>query len=284
MNSLQQLIDYLQVTRDKEQQFIGKASSNDFHVYGGHILTQAIDATRQCCPDSYALQSLHGQFLRPGIVKEPIQIRVEDLKDGRRFKIYNVYCQQQGKTIFFATVTFHLPEEGFEHTRKAPTLTLPAEDKASLFIDRTTPLADDKPREDAALEVRIEDINKPDIELKPEQITWFKIANDNKEAAALTDWQQTLLLAYCSDWNMPTVALRPHTINKNQKLKVASLDHSIWFYQQAHMNNWAAHVKDSPAAQDGRGHSRGLFYSAEGDLLACVNQESFMVAQDKLDE
>lgn len=278
MSPLARLVQSLQVTADKDRHFIGQPSTNDFHVYGGLILSQAIDAARQCSPSNYALQSLHGQFLRPGIAKENIQIRVDDLKDGRRFKIFNVYCEQQGKTIFFATVTFHLPEQSFEHTRKAPALSLPAEDKATLFIDRMTPLPEDKTRDDAALEVRIEDINKFDIELKPEQITWFKTADDT---LALTHWQQTLLLAYCSDWNLPTVALRPHIITKDQKLKAASLDHSIWFYQQAQLDNWAAHVKDSPAAQGGRGHSRGLFYSATGDLLACVNQESFMVAMDK---
>ncbi|ARN75228.1 acyl-CoA thioesterase [Oceanicoccus sagamiensis] len=278
MNALNQLVNALQVTKISERQFTGEASNNDFHVYGGLILTQAIDASKQCCPDNYALQSLHGQFLRPGIVKEKIDIRVDNLKDGRRFKVFNVYCEQQGNTIFFATVTFHLPEPSFEHTREVPTLSLPAEDKASFFIDRTTPLPKDKTPDDAALEVRIEEINQHDAELKPEQITWFKTTDDT---SALTQWQHTLLLAYCSDWNMPTVALRPHTISEQQKLKVASLDHSIWFYQQAQLDNWAAHIKDSPAAQDGRGHSRGLFYSANGDLLACVNQESFMVALDK---
>jgi acyl-CoA thioesterase-2 len=281
MKPLQQLIERLQVSHDVGRQFIGQASASDVHVYGGLILTQAIDAAKHCCPDTYSLQSLHGQFLRPGIVQEAINIRVEDLKDGRRFKVYNVYCQQQGKTIFFATVTFHLPEDSFQHTQPAPPLTLPADDKAHLFIDRTTPITPDQRREDAAVEVRIDNPNQLDQALDPEQVTWFKTSHDSIETASLTDWQQTLLLAYCSDWNMPTVAIRPHIINTQQRLKIASLDHSICFYQQANLDNWVACVQQSPAASGGRGHSRGLFYSEHGELLASVNQESFMVTEDK---
>lgn len=277
MTALQQLLKLLHVTPSGEGQFIGKPGAGDFRIYGGLILTQAIDAARQCCPADFALQSLHGQFLRPGDYQHDIEIRVEDLKQGRRFKLYNVYCQQQGKTIFFATVTFHLPEDSFEHTQQAPGLTLPTEDKARLFIDRTTPLPDDQPRTEAALELRIEEINQFDQVQMPEQVTWFKTASSNK----LSDWQQTLLLAYCSDWNMPIVAARPHTLKENQRPNIASLDHSIWFYRQADLSHWTAYVQESPAALNGRGHTRGLLYSEQGELLACVNQECFMVTESK---
>ena len=101
------------------------------------------------------------------------------------------------------------------------------------------------------------------------------------EYQLLTDWQQTLLLAYCSDWNMPIVAARPHTLNDQQKPKIASLDHSIWFYQQANLHDWAAYVQESPAAMNSRGHTRGLLYSRQGDLLACVNQEAFLSTMAK---
>jgi acyl-CoA thioesterase-2 len=279
MTALHELIKRLQVTPVKDKHFLGAPSSSDSHVYGGLILTQAIDAARQCCPADFAVQSLHGQFLRPGIAQQSIEIRVEALKKGRRFMVYNVYCEQQAKIIFFATITFYIPEDSFEHTLQAPELILPDKDKAQFYIDRSTALPDDKASSTAALEVRIEDINRFDEEQAPEQITWFKA--HNSETAALTDWQQTLLLAYCSDWNMPIVAARPHTLNDQQKPKIASLDHSIWFYRQPQLQQWTAFVKDSPAAHGGRGHTRGLIYSQQGELLACVNQESFLMAEAK---
>jgi acyl-CoA thioesterase len=40
-------------------------------------------------------------------------------------------------------------------------------------------------------------------------------------------------------------------------------------------------VQESPAALNSRGHTRGLFYNQQGDLLACVNQESFLTTLPK---
>lgn len=280
MTAMQQLLNIMQVTPAGESQFTGTPGPGELRIYGGLTLTQAIDAARQCCPMEYSVQSLHGQFLRPGDHQHNIDIRVETLKDGRRFKLYNVYCQQQGKTIFFATITFHLPEDSFEHNLPAPKLTLPTTDKARFFLHRgETVKIDQLEKTPAALELRIEEINQFDAEQEPEQVTWFKNADSNTDN--LTDWQQTLLLAYCSDWNMPSVAIRPHRITEADRPNIASLDHSIWFYRQANLSHWTAYVQDSPAALNGRGHTRGLLYSEQGELLACVNQECFMVTEVK---
>ena len=280
MSALQQLITTLQVSPIGDGRFIGKAGAGagGLRIYGGLTVTQALDAVRQCCPQEYVVQSIHGQFLRPGDHQYDIDINVEELKDGRRFKIYNVYCRQQGKNIFFATITFHLPEPGYEHTLAAPPLKLPAEDKARFYPHRYQSYSrDELAAQPVSLEVRIDDIMDLHRQQQPEQITWFKTADSSN----LTDWQQTLLLAYTSDWNMPAVAVRPHTLAEGHCPNIASLDHSIWFYHQANLHHWAAYVQESPAALNSRGHSRGLFYSQQGDLLACVNQESFLATMAK---
>lgn len=280
MSALQDLVNVLQVTRESDKCFIGNSGPGDFRIYGGLTVTQALDAARQCCPPEYAAQSLHGQFLRPGDHDHSIEITVEELKDGRRFKLYNVYCRQQGNTIFFATVTFHLPEPAFEHTKQAPELELPSEDKARFFPHRQQEYSREQFAENsAALEVRIE--QKLDLFSiqEPEQTTWFKTA----DSFTISDWQQTLLLAYASDWNMPSTAMRPHTIPEDHYPNIASLDHSIWFYRQADLHHWAAYVQESPASLNSRGHSRGLFYNLQGELLACVNQESFLTTAPKKD-
>ena len=280
MGALQALLDILQVKACGDRQFIGNPGPGSFRIYGGLTVTQALDAVRQCCPREFVVQSLHGQFLRPGDHQHTIDIVVEDLKDGRRFKLYNVYCKQQGKTIFFATVTFHLPTPGFEHTLPAPPLLLPADDKAMFFSHRGESFnRAELAANSAALEVRIDDKTAFDREQSPTQQTWFK----STETPALNDWQQTLLLAYASDWNMPSVAMRPHIVAADQYPNIASLDHSIWFYRQADLQQWTVYVQESPAALNGRGHTRGLFYNQQGALLACVNQESFLTTLAKTD-
>jgi acyl-CoA thioesterase-2 len=127
----------------------------------------------------------------------------------------------------------------------------------------------------AALEVRIEEAPDNSRQQEPENMTWFRLA----AAATMTDWQQTLLLAYASDWNMPSVAMRAHTVAKGYRSSLASLDHGMWFYRQPQLRNWITYVQESPVAINGRGHSRGLFYDQQGEVLAAVCQESYLVAQ-----
>ena len=270
---LGRLVEALKVSAVDERHFSADASLNLGRIYGGHTISNAIDAARQCCPQEFAIQSLHGQFLRVGNRKLPIDIEVQDLKDGRRFKLYNVYCRQEGKTIFFATVTFHLPETGFEHTLAAPELVLPDESKAGYYPHRQYYYNQEElESHTGALEARMQQRNDNRKVLDPECQTWVRTVGDN----TLSDWEHTLVMAYVSDWNLPSVAMRQHVVPEGERENIASLDHAIWFYRQANMSNWIAFVQDSPAALNSRGHGRGLIYSHAGELLGCVNQEAFL--------
>lgn len=278
MKPLQHIINIMQVKPDGDMRFIADPGKGSFRIYGGLIVAQAMDAARRCCPEDFSIQSIHGQFLRPGDYDHSIKIEVQDLKDGRRFKLYNVYCRQQGKTIFFATITFHMPEPSFKHTLPPPCLKLPSHYTAMFYHQRdkmfTLEELNDVP---TAFEVRMDDKNNFHSQQSPEATGWFKTA----DTLALSDWQHTLLLAYVSDWNMPSVAMRPHAVDKDSQPVLASLDHTIWFYRQPNLHDWVVYVQDTPAAQNSRGHARGLLYSHGGDLLACVNQESFLSSRKR---
>ncbi len=278
MSKLQHLIDIMQVKADGDRRFIADPGHGGFRIYGGLIVAQAMDAARQCCPDNFAIQSLHGQFMRPGDYEHKIEIEVQDLKDGRQFKIYNVYCRQQGKVIFFATVTFHLPRESFEHTLPLPCLKLPSEYKAMFYHQRDEMFTFEQlGGATTAFEVRMEDKNNFHSAQSPETTGWYKTA----DSLAMTHWQHTLMLAYLSDWNMPSVAMRPHGVKEGYQPVLASLDHALWFYGQANVHDWMVYVQDTPAALNSRGHTRGLLYSQGGALLACVSQESFLSSRER---
>lgn len=274
MDALRNLVNLLQVKQLSERTFLGEPGPGQHRIYGGLTITQALDAARKCCPADFVVQSLHGQFLRPGDHEHKIDISVEVLKEGRRFKLYNVYCRQQNNTIFFATITFHAPEPAYQHAMKPPSMTLPAEDKARFYPHRQQSWSGQEVAEHgAALEVRIEEPLSFEEEQLPAGMTWFRLV----ESDPISDWQQTLLLAYASDWNMPSIAMRPHIVEQGLMPILASLDHAIWFYRQPRLENWMTYVQESPAAMSGRGHSRGLFYDPDGELLAAVTQESYLV-------
>jgi acyl-CoA thioesterase-2 len=59
-------------------------------------------------------------------------------------------------------------------------------------------------------------------------------------------------------------------------LKVASLDHAMWWHRFGRVDEWLLYVQDSPSAQGGRGLSTGSIFNRAGDLLATVAQEGMV--------
>jgi acyl-CoA thioesterase-2 len=59
-------------------------------------------------------------------------------------------------------------------------------------------------------------------------------------------------------------------------LKVASLDHAMWWHRFGRVDEWVLFVQDSPTAQGGRGLATGSIYSRSGLLLATVAQEGML--------
>jgi acyl-CoA thioesterase-2 len=84
-------------------------------------------------------------------------------------------------------------------------------------------------------------------------------------------------LAYVSDYSIMEPVMRRHGLAwATPGLKVASLDHAMWWHRFGRVDEWMLYVQDSPSAQGGRGLSTGSIYSREGLLLATVAQEGMV--------
>jgi acyl-CoA thioesterase-2 len=81
-------------------------------------------------------------------------------------------------------------------------------------------------------------------------------------------------LAYLSDMTIQESVLRAHGVAwSTPGLKVASLDHAMWWHRFARVDDWLLYVQESPSARGGRGLSNGRIYSSDGTLVASVAQE-----------
>lgn len=91
---------------------------------------------------------------------------------------------------------------------------------------------------------------------------------------------QTGALTYLSDLTMVSTALAPHVGSLDrQDLKLASIDHAVWFHAPTRADRWLLFAQDTPVARGGHGLARGLFFDAAGTLVASVVQESLMRSQ-----
>jgi acyl-CoA thioesterase-2 len=59
-------------------------------------------------------------------------------------------------------------------------------------------------------------------------------------------------------------------------LKIASLDHAMWWHRFSRVDEWLLYVQESPSATGGRGLSLARIYNQQGMLVANVAQEGMV--------
>ncbi|WP_111978621.1 acyl-CoA thioesterase II [Algibacillus agarilyticus] len=276
---LDELISLVNLEKIEAGLFRGQSQDLGFGaVFGGQVLGQALSAAQQTIGNERAVHSFHSYFLRPGDVLHPIVYQVETIRDGKSFATRRVEAIQHGKTIFYLTASFQLPETSFDHQNKMP-LDVPLPESLMSELDFIRANQDkipthlrDKFTGEKPIEVKpVEFVNPLEPRAMPaKRHIWFK-AN-----GGLSDCQHEhkYLLAYASDFNFLTTALQPHGRSiMDRGLQVATIDHSMWFHRPFRFDDWLLYVVESPSASGARGFVRGEIYNRQGELVASAAQE-----------
>jgi acyl-CoA thioesterase-2 len=109
----------------------------------------------------------------------------------------------------------------------------------------------------------------------PEQRVWFRAR------AALPDDPKLhrAVIAYFSDMRLMTTCLLPHGLAfVLGDVRGASLDHALWFHEDARADEWLLYAMDSPWSGHARGLNFGRIYARDGRLVASVAQEGMFRA------
>jgi len=86
-----------------------------------------------------------------------------------------------------------------------------------------------------------------------------------------------VLLAYISDYELISTATLPHGLHASfSGLKMASLDHAMWFHRPARVDQWLLFDLQSPSASGARGLALGRVYTEDGVLVASLAQEGLI--------
>lgn len=249
-------------------------------VYGGQVLAQAIVAAERTLQDGLAdrlIHSLHGYFLRPGDLEEPITFAVERLRDGGSFSARRTHALQRGKPILSMIASFQVVQEGVEHTEPMPDVPGPEELPSSVALFERTdhPVAQFFYRS-SAFDIRhVGDslfvAAAPDRE--PVQALWMRARGPVPGGQP----EQRALLAFACDQVMLEPVLRAHGVFwRTPGASIASLDHAMWWHRDVDMNDWLLYVQDSPTAQGGRGLGLARVFSPDGRLVATIAQEGMV--------
>lgn len=262
--------------------FVGRSQPMPHgRVFGGQVLAQSMMAAGRTVADQPGdaprpIHSLHAYFIRAGDASHPIRFAVERLRDGNSFSVRRVHAMQYGHTILSMTASFQTVAEGLDHQAPMPAAPNPErlpterEDWERHIEDPSEYL-----RERPIDQRHVEDILvfEPGPQRAAEQKVWMKCLRELPQDPLL----HAAVLAYASDSTLLESILRRHgMIWSDKRLRVASLDHAMWFHRPVHADQWMLYDQDSPSASGGRGLSLGKVFAADGTLVATVAQEGMV--------
>lgn len=283
---LEELVRQLSLEKIEENLYRGESQDLGWgQVFGGQVLGQALSAAAKTVDGGRVVHSFHGYFLLPGRVDRPIVYDVDRIRDGRSFTTRRVSAIQNGEAIFTMAASFQVQEEGFDHQDEMPQV--PGPEGLQSQVELARRYADMMPsplRErftaESPIEIRpVDPIHPMRPDKRPPQGMWWVRANGSlPQDPALHRY----LLAYASDFNLIAVALYPHGRSWfTGEVKLASIDHAMWFHRPFQMDDWLLQVVESPSASGARGLARARYFTRDGRLVASTAQEGLARGRGK---
>ena len=278
------LVDLMQLEPLGDDRF--RAQSEDLGtpaVFGGQVLGQSLMAASRTVDADRPVHSMHAYFLLPG-EHAPIDYAVDRVRDGRSFTTRHVVARQGERIIFEMSASFQTVDPGVEHQLPMPAV--PGPEGLRSDLQRRIDLGDRLPKR-----ARIKGVQPHGIEFRAVEAD--DLLAPARRVATRSIWMRTVaplpddplihraLLAYASDHGLLGAALLPHGLSYMQPgVRMASLDHAMWFHRDFRLDDWLLYQLDSPSASGARGLARGSVYTRDGQLVASTAQEGMVRARN----
>ena len=284
--ALKQLLSILSLQRVDNNLYIGESMLTEWgRVYGGQVLAQALSAAQQETESERDIHSFHSYFLRPGDPNKAIIYEVEATLDAGTISNRRVLAKQNGQPIFIMALSFQRKLEGFDHA--ASMSRAPDPDDVELEFAYSTDQMKMAPEDLLPKFIAHEAIDfRPvqklgydtPIKAEPKNQIWMKPRGVLPDDPTVHQY----LLAFASDFLFLNVASLPHGLCfKSDDVRMATIDHSMWYHRELDFNDWLLYDIESPSASNGRGFVTGKIYDRKGRLVASATQEGIMRVKKK---
>ncbi len=277
--ALDELLDLLDLQQNDNgsDTFRGKGSGFDeFGLYGGHVLAQAVVAAQRTVDDDRPMNSVHAVFLRGGDGLAEVDYRVDRVRDGRSFCTRRSQAFQSDRLIFELTATFHVPETGKVDIATPMSPDVPPPTSVPTYqecIAQVGPIFGEQwSYMTRPVEHRL--VHAPWAPSGPSPRGgidyWFRAPRRLPDDPAIHE----AIIAYMSDDCLADNVIVPYGVTwLDSEVQVVSLDHAMWFHEPARADEWIYCEQRPLAARSNRGTAEARFWQ-NGRLVATALQEA----------
>ncbi len=282
---VQQMLDVLELSsteaRTTEDIFVGESHWMAYgRVFGGQVMAQAAVAAQRTIDDGRGIHSMHGYFLRPGDVQKTITFAVDRIHDGRSFATRRTQAYQNGLPILSMIASFQSEDGGPEAQSPMPEGMPDPEDvpPVSEFLTGFDHPIARHWDEGRAFDFRHVEgpLWAPNERFDPDSgimHVWVKA----KRALPDDDALHRAALAYMSDTVILEPTLRRHRVHwLTPGIKVASLDHAIWWHRKTRVDEWLLLRMHTTSSGGGRGLAHCRVFNQQGVHVASFAQEGMV--------
>ncbi len=222
-------------------------------LFGGQVAAQALRAAAETVPADRHPHSLHGYFLSRGDASRRVLLTVSRDRDGGSYSNRRVIAVQNGTVIFNMAASFHAAEDGADyHAHEMPEVEQPEDLPDNERWHRMH-----------GVEIRLPSQPAPG-QRWPSRL-WIRSRHKLDG-----DILNTCGLAYVSDMFTGLAATPGITISG----PLTSIDHSVWFFRRAVLDDWVLMDLQPESTGGGRGMYTGRIFSRDGLLAAGIAQET----------
>lgn len=248
-------------------------------IFGGQLLGQSVMAASATVDSQRVAHSLHANFVQSGDPADPVQYRVERIRDGRSFSVRAIRAWQGDRLLMTETLSFHEAGKGLNHSMSHDDL-YPAPEDLETYADGAglgDPAVDNLAHR-AYIELRPVAAGVPQhANGDYGQAVWLRARESGRDLSATQAAVHRAVLALASDFTLLEPVIHHHDLSlSTPDVAIASLDHSLWWHTDGGLDDWILYVQESPWAGRGRGFACGRLFDRHGRLLASVAQEGLV--------
>jgi acyl-CoA thioesterase-2 len=233
-------------------------------LFGGQMIAQSLAACAHTVPAGSVPDSIHANLLRTGKNGDPVEFRIDRIRDGRSLQHRDVRGYQGDQLIVHATVVSSVPAEGLDWQLEAMPATPPPD------------MSPDAPESwGSHLGWGVFDVAHPvteDAVEPPPHPLWVRSPIELPD----DPWLHGAVRAFWSDFGMNWATRATHNRLDDTEVSSLSASHSVWFHRHLPTHHWHLFDVHTLSLAGNQGFVRSSIFDADGGLSASVLQGVFI--------